>query len=266
MIRVGVLGAAGRMGRTVCAAVAAAEDMQLVAAMDPAAAGATVAELLGDGGGADPDRVLVTASPNSLAEAGTEVAVDFTVLESARENLARLAADGVHAVVGTTGFSAEDLAHIAGLFEHSNCIIAPNFALSAVLMMRFAELAAPLFESAEVIELHHDAKVDAPSGTAMMTAERMAAASAEWNPDPTRTELLPGARGGLGPAGIRVHSVRLAGLVAHQEVILGAQGQTLTIRADSYDRSSFMPGTLLAIRAVADRPGLTVGLEGLLGL
>lgn len=264
MIRVGVLGAAGRMGRTVCAAVAAAEDMQLVAAVDPAAPGATVAELLG--GAAEAGSVLVEASPDALSRAGAEVAVDFTVLTSARENLARLAADGIHAVVGTTGFSAEDLEHVAGLFERSNCIIAPNFALSAVLMMRFAELAAPLFDSAEVIELHHDAKVDAPSGTAMMTAERMAAASGEWNPDPTQTELLPGARGGKGPAGIRVHSVRLAGLVAHQEVILGAQGQSLTIRADSYDRSSFMPGTLLAIRAVPNRPGLTIGLEPLLGL
>ena len=264
MIRVGVLGAAGRMGRTVCAAVAAAEDMQLVAAVDPAAAGATVADLLG--GAAEAAGVTVDASPDALGRAGTEVAVDFTVLESARENLARLAADGIHAVVGTTGFSAEDLERVAGLFERSNCIIAPNFALSAVLMMRFAELAAPLFDSAEVIELHHDAKVDAPSGTAMMTADRMAAASADWNPDPTRTELLPGARGGEGPAGIRVHSVRLAGLVAHQEVILGAQGQSLTIRADSYDRSSFMPGTLLAIRAVPNRPGLTLGLEPLLGL
>lgn len=264
MIRVGVLGAAGRMGRTVCAAVAAAEDMQLVAAVDPAAAGATVADLLG--GAAEASSVTVDASPDALGRAGTEVAVDFTVLESARENLARLAADGIHAVVGTTGFSAKDLDHIAGLFERSNCIIAPNFALSAVLMMRFAELAAPLFDSAEVIELHHDAKVDAPSGTAMMTAERMAAASGDWNPDPTQTELLPGARGGEGPAGIRVHSVRLAGLVAHQEVILGAQGQSLTIRADSYDRSSFMPGTLLAIRAIPNRPGLTVGLEPLLGL
>ena len=264
VIRVGVLGAAGRMGRTVCAAVAAAEDMQLVAAVDPAAAGSTVADLLG--GATEAAGVTVDASPDALIQAGTEVAVDFTVLESARENLALLAADGIHAVVGTTGFSAEDLEHVAGLFERSNCIIAPNFALSAVLMMRFAELAAPLFDSAEVIELHHDAKVDAPSGTAMMTAERMAAASGEWNPDPTQTELLPGARGGEGPAGIRVHSVRLAGLVAHQEVILGAQGQTLTIRADSYDRSSFMPGTLLAIRAVPNRPGLTIGLEPLLGL
>ena len=266
MIRVGVLGAAGRMGRTVCATVAAAEDMQLVAAVDPAAAGETVAGLLGDGDAGDAGGVTVAASPEGFASADVQVGVDFTVLDSARRNLPRLAAEGIHAVVGTTGFSEEDLARLAGLFDRSNCIIAPNFALSAVLMMRFAELAAPLFESAEVIELHHDAKVDAPSGTAMMTAGRMAAASGEWNPDPTRAEVLPGARGGLGPGGIRVHSVRLAGLVAHQEVILGAQGQTLTIRADSYDRSSFMPGMLLAVRAVADRPGLTLGLEPLLGL
>ena len=266
MIRVGVLGAAGRMGRTVCAAVVAAEDMQLVAAVDPAGAGATVAELIGEAAAGDAGGVTVADSADALAEAGVQVGVDFTVLESARQNLASLAANGIHAVVGTTGFTPEDLEHAAELFDRSNCIIAPNFALSAVLMMRFAELAAPLFDSAEVIELHHDAKVDAPSGTAMMTAERMAAASEEWSPDPTQTELLPGARGGQGPAGIRVHSVRLAGLVAHQEVILGAQGQTLTLRADSYDRSSFMPGTLLAIRAVANHPGLTIGLEPLLGL
>ncbi|MYI56964.1 MAG: 4-hydroxy-tetrahydrodipicolinate reductase [Acidimicrobiia bacterium] len=266
MIRVGVLGAAGRMGRTVCAAVVAAEDMQLVTAVDPAAAGATVAELIGEEAAGDAGAVTVADSADALVEAGVQVGVDFTVLDSARQNLASMAAGGIHAVVGTTGFTPEDLEHAAGLFKRSNCVIAPNFALSAVLMMRFAELAAPLFDSAEVIELHHDAKVDAPSGTAMMTAERMAAASGEWNPDPTRTELLPGARGGQGPAGIRVHSIRLAGLVAHQEVILGAQGQTLTLRADSYDRSSFMPGTLLAIRAVTNRPGLTIGLEPLLGL
>ncbi len=266
VIRVGVLGAAGRMGRTVCAAVAAEADMELVAAIDPAAAGVPVAELVGAEAASDPAGVTVSASLEVLVEAGAEVAVDFTVLESARTNLARLAADGIHAVVGTTGLTPDDVERFAALFDRSNCIIAPNFAISAVLMMHFAEKAAPLFESAEVIELHHDAKVDAPSGTAMMTARRMAGASAEWNPDPTRSEVLPGARGGSGPGGIRVHSVRLAGLVAHQEVILGAQGQSLTIRCDSYDRSSFMPGILLAVRAVADRPGLTVGLEGLLDL
>ena len=265
MIRVGVLGAAGRMGRAVCAAVAAAPDLELVAAVDPAAPGVHVVELIGEGAaGSAP--LTVSPSVDALAEAGVDVAVDFTVLDSARANLGRLAAEGIHAVVGTTGFTADDVERFAGLFERSNCIIAPNFAISAVLMMRFAEMAAPLFESAEIIELHHDAKVDAPSGTAMMTARRMADASGDWNPDPTRSEVLPGARGGPGPAGIRVHSVRLAGLVAHQEVILGAQGQTLTIRCDSYDRSSFMPGMLLAVRAVADRPGLTLGIEGLLGL
>ncbi len=264
MIRVGVLGAAGRMGRTVCATLAAADDIELVAAVDPAATGVPVAELLGGGNVAGD--VAVSASLDALVDAQTDVAVDFTVLDSARSNLARLAADGIHAVVGTTGFTDDDVATFTAAFGRSNCVIAPNFAISAVLMMRFAELAAPLFDSAEVIELHHDAKVDAPSGTAMMTARRMADASGEWNPDPTRTEVLPGARGALGPGGIRVHAVRMAGLVAHQEVILGAQGQTLTIRQDSYDRSSFMPGMLLAVRAVADRPGLTVGLEPLLGL
>ena len=133
-------------------------------------------------------------------------------------------------------------------------------------MMRFAELAAPYFETAEVIELHHDEKVDAPSGTAMLTAERMAAASADWSPDPTTKLVAEGARGAVGPGGIRVHSVRLRGLVAHQEVVLGTAGQSLSIRHDSYDRTSFMPGVLMAVRAVRDRPGLTVGLDALLGL
>jgi 4-hydroxy-tetrahydrodipicolinate reductase len=135
-----------------------------------------------------------------------------------------------------------------------------------VLMMRFAELAAPWFETAEIIELHHDQKADAPSGTAMLTAERMAAASSEWADDPTKTVVVEGARGGTGPGGIHVHSVRLRGLVAHQEVLLGTTGQTLTIRHDSIERTSFMPGVLVAVKAVADRPGLTVGLDPLLGL
>ena len=144
--------------------------------------------------------------------------------------------------------------------------MAPNFAIGAVLMMRFAELAAPWFESAEIIELHHDQKVDAPSGTAMLTAERMAARSSDWAADPTERTVVEGARGGAGPAGIRVHSVRLRGLVAHQEVLLGTTGQSLSIRHDSYDRDSFMPGVLLAVKAVADHPGLTVGLDRLLDL
>ena len=165
-------------------------------------------------------------------------------------------------------FSDADLAHLSARFEASaaNCVIAPNFAIGAVLMMRFAEMAAPYFETAEVIELHHDEKVDAPSGTAMLTVARMAEASDSWGADPTEKTVVEGARGGAGPAGIRVHSVRLRGLVAHQEVLLGTTGQSLSIRHDSYDRSSFMPGVLLAVRAVGEKPGLTIGLDALLGL
>jgi 4-hydroxy-tetrahydrodipicolinate reductase len=172
----------------------------------------------------------------------------------------------VHAVVGTTGLSDGDLDELRSLFTTSNCVVAPNFAIGAVLMMRLSELAAPWFESVEIIELHHDAKVDAPSGTAMLTAQRIAAASSEWAPDPTVDTVVEGARGGHGPAGIPIHAIRLRGLVAHQEVLFGTTGQTLSIRHDTTDRSSFMPGVLLAVKAVADRPGLTLGLEALLGL
>jgi 4-hydroxy-tetrahydrodipicolinate reductase len=216
-----------------------------------------------------PGGVAITGTADAMADAGAEVAVDFTQLHAARENLAWCARHGVHAVVGTTGFTEEDLARVEELFPDTRavgCFVAPNFAIGAVLMMHFAALAAPWFDSAEIVEFHHDAKVDAPSGTAVLTARRMAAASGQWSPDPTKTEVVAGARGGLGPAGIHIHSVRLRGLVAHQEVLLGTAGQSLTIRHDSYDRSSFMPGVLLAVKAVAGRPGLTVGLESLLDL
>jgi 4-hydroxy-tetrahydrodipicolinate reductase len=173
----------------------------------------------------------------------------------------------VHAVVGTTGFSEDELAEFAELFAASsaNAMIVPNFAIGAVLMMRFAEMAAPFFETAEIMELHHDRKIDAPSGTAALTAQRMSAASKDWADDPTTTVIAEGARGGL-IDGIRVHSLRIRGMVAHQEVLLGTTGQTLSIRHDSYDRASFMPGVLLAIRKIADTPGLTIGLDSLLGL
>jgi 4-hydroxy-tetrahydrodipicolinate reductase len=196
------------------------------------------------------------------------VAVDFTVLDAARENIAWCADHGVHAVVGTTGFDAADLDDFRARFSHAgvNAVIAPNFAIGAVLMIRFAELAAPFFETAEVIELHHDQKIDAPSGTAMLTVDRMAAASGDWAADPTTKTVVEGARGGVGAGGIHVHSVRLRGLVAHEEVLLGTAGQSLSIRHDSYDRTSFMPGVLLAVRAVRDRPGVTIGLDPLLGL
>ena len=252
--RVGVVGAGGKVGRQVCAAVAAAEDLVLAAAIDPGCAGQVI------------EGVAVSASLEALAETGVEVIVDFTVLGAARTTLPWLAEHGIHAVVGTTGFSADDLDGFRTAFTRSNCVIASNFAISAVLMMRFAELAAPWFETAEIIELHHDAKIDAPSGTAVTTAQKMAAASATWAPDPTQHEIIPGARGGVGPAGIHVHSVRMRGMVAHQEVILGSAGQTLIIRQDSYDRSSYLPGVLLACRRIAELPGLTLGLESLLGV
>jgi 4-hydroxy-tetrahydrodipicolinate reductase len=257
--RVAVIGAGGRMGSTTCRAVMDDPDLELVAAVDPLHAGLDLRQVTGVEHLAE-----ILPGPESLAGLDVDVAVDFTRLEPARRNLAWLAANGIHAVVGTTGFTEDDIEGFRKAFIDSNCVIAPNFAIGAVLMMRFAELAAPYFETAEIIELHHDQKVDAPSGTAMHTARRMAAASGQWAEDPTTTEVLTGARGGAGAAGIRVHSLRLRGLVAHQEVILGTMGQSLSIRHDSYDRSSFMPGVLLAVKAVADRPGVTVGLDGIL--
>ena len=256
MIRVGVLGAGGRMGVTVCGAVAGAADLELVAAVDPARADEIV------------EGVTIAPEVSALADTGAEVAVDFTAAGAARDNLRWCAERGVHAVVGTTGLGPSDIDVLRSLFEQSaaNAVVAPNFAIGAVLMMRLAELAAPWFDTAEIIELHHDSKIDAPSGTAMLTAERLAEASAEWGADPTRTEVLSGARGGIGPAGIRVHSVRMRGMVAHQEVLLGTTGQTLSIRHDSYDRTSFMPGVLLAVRRVASLRGLTVGLDALLDI
>lgn len=260
-IKVGVFGAAGRMGAEVCRAVWADPALELVAAVDPQHGGLDLRQVTGL------DTAMVLGSgPEALARAGATVAVDFTGSAASLVNLAWCAAQGVHAVVGTTGFTDDDYAHLRSSFTSSNCLIAPNFAIGAVLMMHFAALAAPWFETAEIIELHHDRKVDAPSGTAMLTAGRMAEASDAWAPDPTESEVLAGARGSAGPAGIRVHSVRLRGMVAHQEVLLGTTGQSLTIRHDSYDRTSFMPGVVLAIKEIAARPGLTIGLDALLDL
>jgi 4-hydroxy-tetrahydrodipicolinate reductase len=244
------------MGSAVCRTVATDPDLELVAAVDPGATGELV------------EGVPVAKELRAFADAGAEVVVDFTVADAARTTVPWLAMHGIHAVVGTTGLTAEDLALFAHEFGGGgpNCVVAPNFSISAVVMMRCAEIAAPFFDTAEVIELHHDGKADAPSGTAIATAERMAAASDEWAPDPTRTEVLAGARGGTGAAGIHIHAVRMRGMVAHQEVILGARGQSLTIRQDSYDRDSFMPGVLLACKKIAEQDGLVVGLDKLLGL
>ncbi|MCY4664482.1 MAG: 4-hydroxy-tetrahydrodipicolinate reductase [Acidimicrobiaceae bacterium] len=243
MIKLGVCGATGRMGAEACRAIDADRDTELVAAIGSA------------------------GSVQEFVEAGVEVVVDFTVAEAVRANAGALAAAGIHAVIGTSGLGSDDIDAMREAFVRSHCIVAPNFAVGAVLMTRFAALAAPYFDTAEVIELHHDRKVDAPSGTAMATVEAMAEASGDWAPDPTVSEGLPGARGGRGPAGIRVHSIRLKGLVAHQEVLLGGPGETLTIRHDSIDRSAFMPGMLLAVKRVATlEPGVTVGLGEVLGI
>jgi 4-hydroxy-tetrahydrodipicolinate reductase len=252
MIRVGVIGAAGKMGSTVCDAIVAADGLELAAAVD----------LVGSGGSVH--GLTIASDLKALADAKCDVVVDFTVAAAARTTLPWLALHGMHAVVGTTGFSDDDLAVFGKAFTGSNCLIAANFAIGAVLMMKFAEQAAPYFETAEIIEFHHNAKADAPSGTAMVTAQRMAAASDEWAADPTKHEVIPGARGGVGPGGIHVHGVRMMGMTASQEVILGTAGQTLVIRHDSNDRVSFMPGVVLACRKVSDLKGLTMGIDSLL--
>jgi 4-hydroxy-tetrahydrodipicolinate reductase len=233
------------MGAEVCRSVDAAEDLELVAAID-----------------AGEDR-----APAEEAD----VVVDFTVPDQVMDNLGWCIDHGVHAVVGTTGFTDQRLADLRARLEArsgANILIAPNFSIGAVLMMHFAEQAARFFESAEIIELHHPNKVDAPSGTAQATARRIAVARSAAGlgdvPDAT-TSGLDGARG-ADVDGIHVHGVRLRGLVAHQEVLFGSAGETLTIRHDSLDRSGFMPGVLAAIRAVPDLPGLTVGIDALLGL
>ena len=244
-MRVGVMGAKGRMGQTVCEAVEAADDLELVAAVDAG----------------EPREPLAAA----------QVVVDFTTPDAVMGNLAWCIEHGLHVVVGTTGFTGERLDEVRRMLaEHPGVgvLIAPNFSIGAVLMMRFSELAARFFESAEIIELHHPDKVDAPSGTSRTTAERIAAArvAAGLGPIPDATSTgLPGARGAE-VDGVHVHSVRLRGLVAHQEVLFGTAGETLTIRHDSLDRVSFMPGVLAAVRAVGSRPGLTVGIDELLGV
>ncbi|GBL20134.1 4-hydroxy-tetrahydrodipicolinate reductase [Acidimicrobiaceae bacterium] len=253
-IRVGVIGAAGRMGLTVCAAIAADKNLELVAAVDSAASGSVV------------EGLTIAKDLRALADAKVEVAVDFTVAAASRINLPWLAMHNVHAVVGTTGFTDADIAEFKKMFTSSNCIVAPNFAIGAVLMMRFAEIAAPFFDTAEIIEIHHDGKADSPSGTAIATANRIAAASSTWAKDPTTHEAIAGARGAKSPAGIPIHAVRMRGVVANQEVVLGTQGQTLTIRHDTIDRASFMPGVVLACKKIAEHKGFTLGLDKFLGI
>jgi 4-hydroxy-tetrahydrodipicolinate reductase len=247
VIRVGVLGARGRMGSLAGAAIEAADGLELVA------------------------RVASDHTLDRLAEGGAEVAVDFTHPAAAMTNLRWCVEHGIHAVVGTSGFDDDRLAEIRawlGSEPMVGVLIVPNFSIGAVLMMRFAAQAARFFESVEITELHHAEKADAPSGTATRTAEVVAAARSDAGlaPPPDATTSTIGGARGADVAGVRVHSVRLRGLVAHQEVLLGGVGETLTIRHDSLDRASFMPGVVAGVRAVVDRPGLTVGLDDILGL
>ncbi|QEU91454.1 4-hydroxy-tetrahydrodipicolinate reductase [Streptomyces kanamyceticus] len=246
-LRVAVIGAKGRIGSEAVKAVEAADDMELVAA-------------LGRGDGLE-----------TLAETGAQVAVELTHPDSVMDNLDFCVRHGIHAVVGTTGWSDERLARLRASLARSpetGVLIAPNFSIGAVLTMRFAQLAAPYFESVEVVELHHPNKADAPSGTATRTAQLIAearrAAGSAPQPDATTT-ALDGARG-ADVDGVPVHSVRLRGLLAHQEVLLGGEGETLTVRHDSLHHSSFMPGILLGARRVVSTPGLTFGLEHFLDL
>lgn len=247
MIKVGVLGAKGKVGQAICAGVEAADDLDLVARVDAG----------------DPIETFV--------ETGTAVVVDFTHPDVVMGNLEFLVQHGIHAVVGTTGFDESRLTTVRDrLTDHPEVgvLIAPNFAIGAVLTMRFAAQAARFYDSVEIIELHHPHKADAPSGTAYRTASMIAQARAEAglgpSPDATTVELA-GSRG-ADVDGVRVHAVRLAGLVAHEEVLLGTEGETLTIRHDSLARTSFVPGVLLGVRTIVARPGLTVGIEPLLDL
>jgi 4-hydroxy-tetrahydrodipicolinate reductase len=259
VIRVAVVGATGRMGREVCRAVAADPDLALVAAVSRSAPGVTLADSIGLGG--DAGALVLAAHLEQIRDADAEVLVDFTSPAHASDHVAWGIANGLHVVVGTTGFEPDEAWREAPV----GVIVAPNFAIGAVLLMRFAEQAARSMPSAEVIELHHVGKADAPSGTALLTARRIAAARGHDAAAPGDDAPPTGARG-ADVDGVRVHSVRLPGLIAHEEVIFGGQGQTLTLRHDSTDRTSFMPGVLLAIKAAPTRPGLTVGLEPLLEL
>jgi 4-hydroxy-tetrahydrodipicolinate reductase len=264
-MRVGVLGSTGRMGRSSCRAVLDAGDLELVAAVARRAAGTELRELVADA----PAGLRVRGAAEDLLDAKAEVVIDFSAPEATLAAARLLLPAGVHVVSGTTGLPAGSMDELASLAESGdagNVVWAPNFALGAVLAQHFATIAARFYQAAEVIELHHAGKADAPSGTALRTAK--AIAEARRRPDspvPPGRELLAGARGGE-VEGVRVHSVRLPGLVAHQEVIFGGEGELLTLRHDSLDRGSFMPGVLLCVRAVHNRPGLTVGLEPLLDL
>ncbi len=262
MIRVLVTGAAGRMGSEVIKAIDEAEGMEVVAAVDPGASGVCIKSATGTTIECRSDLTSV------IEQFKPDVMVDFTRPDVVESNLRVALPAGVDCVVGTTGLTEETLADLAELAPDGTCLFfAPNFAIGAVLMMQFAEKAARFMPHCEIVELHHDRKLDAPSGTAIRTARLVAAARRETPTTPGRDTELAGMEGARGAEvdGVHVHSIRLPGLVAHQEVVFGGTGQTLALRHDSIDRTSFMPGVVLACREVGSRSGLVVGLENLMG-
>ncbi|MCB1246437.1 MAG: 4-hydroxy-tetrahydrodipicolinate reductase [Acidimicrobiia bacterium] len=251
-MKVGVSGASGRMGGLVAKTLSEAEGLHLIALYDPHTSG-NIAGL--------------SISQDTAALDGCDVIVEFSRPDVVMDHLAVWRSFGANVVVGTSGFDSERLAGLESMWGSGpgNCLVVPNFSIGAVLMMRMAELVAPHFAVAEVIEMHGDRKVDAPSGTAIATANRIAAAGSPQRRIVESEELAPGALGAT-VDGVNVHSVRAPGFLAHQEVLFGSEGETLTIRHDSYDRTSFMPGVVLGVKRIADLPGLTIGLDGLLGL
>ncbi len=272
--KVGVLGAGGRMGREICRAVAADGELDLVAAVDPRFAGIDLHQVAGQGVPA----IDVAPDLDALAMASVDVAIDFSLPDATEQAMPWCAEHGVHMVIGTTGIEDARMDEARKLFGRKsgpNCIVASNFAVGAVLMARFVEMAARFMDGGEVIEIHHDGKVDAPSGTSLVLMEAIASGAearsgegggAAFGRDATERYVLEGTRGGVGRSGVRVHSLRIPGMVAHHEAVFGAVGQALTIRHDAFDRTSFLPGVLLAVKAVASTPGLTLGLESILGL
>ncbi len=266
-MRVGVYGAGGRVGVTVCKALMEDGAFELVAAVDPKLVGIDMGQVLGPAASG----LIASGRFEDFQRAGAEVVVDFSEPRSSASMLPKLAGYGISAVVGTTGFTPAEISRIEKAYGESEgaCLITSNFSIGAIMMIKCAELVAPFFDTIEIIEMHHDEKIDAPSGTALTTASRIeearkAASAAPLPGDPTRSMRLEGARGARSDAGIAIHSVRMRGMVAHQEVIFGTKGQTLTVRHDSYDRSSFVPGVFLALRRIAGLRGFFDGFEELI--
>jgi len=249
------------MGRAAVAAVDADPDLRLVGVVSRSHGGSMAADLV-----PGVENVVVVETVERLDPADIDCLLDLTVGDAAANHMRWAALAGLDIVVGASGVGDDVVSSMAEFFDRSRCLVVPNFAIGAVLMMRFAELAAPYFDSVEIVELHHHQKLDAPSGSAVATASRIAAASQTWAADPTISESVPGSRGAR-VHGIAVHSIRMHGLLAHQEVMFGSQGQTLTIRQDTSDRSCFMPGVVLAVSEIDQLDaGVTVGLDVLLGV